>query len=240
MANDVTKIDDLPIPTFPTSPEILERNRIIACSMDSRAYADIYRFLRAQILLRLNGSTLAVSSCHPNEGKSAIAANLAVSMAMNINHSVALVDLDLRKPGVHKLFGIEPSVGLSDYFAGDVALSECFVQLEKERLFVLPNQTARYFSFESILVEKILELTDELKKSFSYVIYDLPPLLLVDDCLVFMKHVDGCLFVVREGGPRKSDVERALRLLKGHNLVGTVLNDSKSEMNNPEYNYYYG
>ena len=239
MTTDATKIDELPVPNFRTSPEVLAQNRIIAGSMDNHAHADIYRFLRAQVLLRLNGSTLAVSSCHPNEGKSAVAANLAVSIAMNINHSVALVDLDLRKPGVHKLFGIEPTVGLSDYFAGDVALSECFVQLERERLFLLPNQTARYYSFESLLVEKILELTDELKKLFSYVIYDLPPLLLVDDCLVFMKHVDACLFVVREGGPQRSDVERAVRLLKGHNLVGTVLNDSRSEMKNPDY-YNYG
>ena len=238
MVTDATKIDDLPIPTFRTSPELLAQNRIIASSMDCRAHADIYRILRAQILLRLNGSTLAVSSCHPNEGKSAIAANLAVSMAMNINHSVVLVDLDLRKPNVHELFGIQPNVGLSDYFAGDAALSECFVQLENERLFLLPNHKARYFSFESLLVEKIVELTEELKKFFSFVIYDLPPLLLVDDSLVFMRHVDGCLFVVREGGPQKSDLEQAKRLLNGHNVVGTVLNDSRSEMKNPEYYYY--
>lgn len=238
MATDLKQMDNRPIPTFPTSPDVLARNRIVAGSIESRNHADIYRFLRAQILLRLNGSTLAVSSCQPNEGKSAIAANLAVSMAMNINHSVALVDLDLRRPGVHQLFGIEPSVGLSDYFAGDVALSECFVQLESERLFLLPNQTARYSSFENLQAEKIVELTEELKRTFSFVIYDLPPLLLVDDSLVFMNHVDGCLFVVREGGPQQSDVKRAMRLLEGHNLVGTVLNDSRSEMNNPDYYGY--
>ena len=216
------------------------RERRLIIGPDGDALADIFRILRTQVLQRLvasNYTTLAVISPNPGEGKSLIAANLALGITRYKNHTVLLVDLDLRRPNVHRMFGLRPEVGLTDFFLNDVPLARCLINPRIERLVVLPAGSPLASSSETLSSPKMVHLADELKSRYPdrIVIYDLPPLLTTDDALVFLRHVDCCLLVVEEGSTRVGDIERALELLEGRDLIGTVLNKSSEK----SQSYYY-
>lgn len=216
-------------------PGELRENRVVAGFIDAAA-ADLYRMLRTQVLQRLTQhklSTLAVCSAKDGEGKTLVATNLAVSLALDVNQTVLLVDLDFRKPGIHERFGIQPDLGLNDYLLGDAELAACLFNPGIERLVILPTCAPIAGSSETLSSPKMAGLAHELKHRYPdrIVIYDLPPLLMTDDCLVFLRHVDACLLVIEDGATRKVDIERSVDHLSHFNLIGTVLNKSpKTEL----------
>jgi capsular exopolysaccharide synthesis family protein len=213
------------------STDQLHSNRLVAGMMLDNL-ADTYRLLRAQVLKRLQadgGSTVAVCSANTGEGKTLTAANLAISMAMDPNHTVLLVDLDLRRPRIQQYFGIgKIAAGLCDYLEGNAELSDALINPGIDGLVLLPVRRALVNSSELLSSPRMLHLLSELKGRYSdrVVIYDLPPLLATDDSLVVLPHIDASLLVVREGGTRAGEIQRSMRLLDNHNLLGTVLNGS--------------
>jgi len=217
---------------IPVSESTLRDHRVIAgLSQDPRA--DLFRMLRAQVMQRLEAhglSTLGVCSPNPEEGKTLIAANLAVSMAMDANHTVLLVDLDLRQPKLAATFGLSEDQGMSDYLFDGVPLSECLVNPGIDRLVLLPAGRALNNSSEALTSPQMVNLAKELKARYPdrFVIYDLPPLLSCDDALVFLPRLDAALLVVCEGLTRGGDVRRAIELLGERKLLGTVLNRSSA------------
>ena len=223
-----------------TTPEILRDNRIVA-GLPNEAAADIFRMLRTKVMLSLASqghSTLAVCSALPGEGKTLVAVNLAVGLAMDVNYTVLLVDLDFRNPGVHGYFGIEPEFGLTDYLLGEASLADCLINPGYERLVLLPSGAPLDHSSEILSSPRMAELAQELRDRYPdrIMIYDVAPLLVADDYLAFMHHVDACLMVVAEGATKVADIERAMDLLKDSNVIGTVLN--KSSQRNL-HTYYY-
>ncbi len=92
--------------------------------------ADVYRLLRSQVLQRMkkhNLTMLAVTSARSGEGATTTAANLAISIALDVNQTVLLVDLNLRQPSLQKKFGLEPTIGIDDYLRGECSLKDCLV-----------------------------------------------------------------------------------------------------------------
>ncbi|MEM7172635.1 MAG: CpsD/CapB family tyrosine-protein kinase [Pseudomonadota bacterium] len=230
--NEKTKIQAV-------SPERLRENRVVA-GLARDAEADIFRMLRAQVLKRLTavgGRTLGVTSASPQEGKSLTAANLAVSLAMDVNHTVLLVDLDLRHPGIAKYFDLQKNLGLSDYLFGKATLSDCLVNPGVERLVVLPAGRALHNSSEILSSPDMIALINELKARYPdrLVLFDLPPMLSSDDTMVVMPHIESVLLVVQEGRSSADDVRRTLKSLSGYNILGTVLNQSSEEKYHPYY-----
>lgn len=222
-----------------TESHLLRENRVIAGTPQEHL-ADAFRILRTQVLQRMSAhhhTTLAVTSPNPEEGKSLTAVNLAISLAMDVNHTALLVDLDLRRPSIHDFFGIRPDVSLTDYLAGEAALADCLVNPGIERLVVLPANRRVGNSSELLSSPEMVALARELKTRYPdrLVIYDLPPLLVTDDSLVFLQYADACLLVVEENATSKDDVAKSLELLSGCNLIGTVLNKSHTY----EKGYYY-
>jgi len=222
-----------------TESHVLRENRVIAGAPQEHL-ADAFRILRTQILQRMsarNHTTLAITSPNPEEGKSLTAVNLAMSLAMDVNHTVLLVDLDLRRPSIHDFFGINPEVSLTEYLQGDVPLSECLVNPGTERLVVLPAVRRVGNSSELLSSPEMVALARELKTRYPdrLVVYDLPPLLATDDSLVFLQYVDACLLVVEENSTSKDDIKKSVELLSSCNLIGTVLNKSHTY----EKSYYY-
>ncbi|MCG8542749.1 MAG: CpsD/CapB family tyrosine-protein kinase [Alphaproteobacteria bacterium] len=217
----------------PVSPDQLRESRIFA-GMDNEPLADIYRILRTQVLSRLAGeglTTLAVCSANAGDGKTVIAANLAVSIAMDVNQTVLLVDLDLRRPHLAAAFGLEPEFGIDDYLRGEVDLPGCLINPGIDRLVLLPARAPMDKTSEVLASPKMISLAHELKNRYPdrLVIYDVPPVLATDDCLAFMPCIDAAMFVVAEGETPRTDIERALYLLRDCPLVGTVLNKSSQE-----------
>ena len=124
--------------------EIFLDGRIVA-GLSQHELADTFRILRAQVLQRLTlggYSTLAITSANRGDGKSLTSANLAISLAMHVDRTVLLVDLDLRRPSLHKYFGVEPEAGLTDYLLNDAPLKSCLINPGIERLVLLPVRTA--------------------------------------------------------------------------------------------------
>jgi protein-tyrosine kinase len=217
------------------------RNKRVITGDTHDIVADQYKVLRTHILQRLkaNGwSSLAITSPHEGCGKTLTSVNLAISLAREVNHSVLLVDLDLRRPNIHKYFYEEERPGLSDYLVENVNLSEILFNPDMERLVVLPGNKPFANSSELLSSPKMLLLVDELKNRYPnrIVIYDVPPLLSCDDTIVFSPYVDAIMFVVEDGKTRKEELKRAYELMKNCNVIGAILN--KSKHNAPDLRYY--
>ena len=213
-------------------PETLRRNRVLAAH-DAPAVRQAYKMLRTQVVqsLRAKGwSSLVVTSPGVGEGKSLTAVNLAIALAREVNHTVLLVDLDLRRPAIARHFGYEPIFGLRDYLLDDVPLSEVLFNPDIERLVVLPGGKPLDDSSELLTAPKMVQLAQELKTRYDgrIVIYDMPPLLLADDVLAFAPNVNAVLLVIEEGKTRKEELTRAIEILREIPVIGTVLNKAEN------------
>lgn len=210
-------------------PELV-RNRIVARRQKEPA-ADTFRILRTkvmQLMARNNLRSIAVTSPRYGDGKSTIAINLALSLALDVKQTVCLVDLDFRQPSVHRYLGIEPQLGLCDYLLHDTPIAQCLVRPSHERMVVLPTKSRLENSSETLGTPKMAALAQELKSRYPdrIIIYDMPPLLAQDDAIGFLPHVDGVLLVVREGATKIEEVRQAMHLLSNTTVVGTVLNNA--------------
>jgi protein-tyrosine kinase len=208
----------------------LERNRIVA-RHGKATEADTFRILRTkvmQLMTRNNLRSIAVTSPRYGDGKSTIAINLAMSIALDVKQTVCLVDLDFRSPSVHRYLGINPEMGLCDYLLHDAPIADCLVRPSHERLVVLPTRRRLDNSSETLGAPKMAALAQELKSRYPdrIIIYDMPPLLAQDDAIGFLPHVDGVLLVVREGATKTDEVRQAMHVLSNTTVVGTVLNNA--------------
>jgi Mrp family chromosome partitioning ATPase len=170
--------------------------------------------------------TLAITSPNYGDGKTTIAINLAISIALDFKQTVLLADLDLRKPSIHKYLGLEPRAGLTDYLAGHAAIPDCLIRLPFERLTTLPAGQILDHSSETLGSPQMASLANELKTRYPdrLVIYDMPPLLAQDDPLAFLPHVDCVLLVVQDGVTTTDDIKRSLDILSNAKVIGTILN----------------
>lgn len=211
--------------------EILKENRVIAgFRHDERV--EVYRQLRSLVLntMRKNDwHTLAITSPGENAGKTLTAANLAISLAQDVNQTVMVVDLDLRKPSLHKTFNIERKKGLIDCLNGEASLEDVLINPGYPRLVLLPGNALGVHSSELLTSPKMLELLKDITTHYEsrIVVFDLPPLLRNDDALVFTPLVEATLLVVEDGVSTADDVRHSLRLLEGSNLIGTILNKAR-------------
>lgn len=208
----------------------LDNNRIVAHRVRSKE-ADTFRILRTQVLQAMTQGgmkTLGITSPNYGDGKTTIAINLALSIALDLKQTVLLVDLDLRKPNVMEYLGLAAPIGITDYFLNNTTIADCMVRPSFDRLSLLPAGHVMEHSSEVLGSPKIAALAEELRTRYPdrIIIYDLPPLLAQDDPLVFLPHVDGVLLVVNEGLTRTSDLKASLRALNNAVVIGTVLNHS--------------
>jgi len=217
------------------SPQnVLSENRLIAGNRsDPRATS--FRMLRTQVLhaMRENDWTsLAITGPTSGIGKSLVATNLAISISREVNQTVLLVDVDLRRPTIHKYFGFEPDYGLLDYLKGEADLKDLFINPVFKRLVLLPGRGTSSESSELLSSPRMSNLVKDLKTKYQsrIIIFDLPPLLNIDDAMVFLPNVDATLLVVENGRNTQSEVQDSMRLLEGTNLIGTVLNKADEEI----------
>ncbi|MEM7564666.1 MAG: CpsD/CapB family tyrosine-protein kinase [Pseudomonadota bacterium] len=215
----------------------LERHRILVQPQEKGA--DAYNLLRTQVLqkMRVNHwQTLAITSPNEGAGKTVTAINLAISLAREVNQTVLLVDLDLRKPSVAKCLYSDQVAGIGEYLMDDVPLQELLINPNDiDRLVILPGSTPFLSSSEMLSSPKMVALAEELKSRYPsrLVLFDMPPVLACDDVLAFAPHFDAALLVIEESVTHKDDIERAIELLDPSNLLGTVLN--KSSIGNKPY-----
>ncbi len=211
-----------------TSLAQLAENRIISCDYTNQD-ASSFRMLRTQVLTRMRANqwqTLAITSARDGEGKSLVAANLAVAMAMEPNQTVLLVDMDLRKPSIADYFSLSVGMGLKDYMQGDIKLAEILIHPGFKRLVILPGKGRTDNSAELLSSPKMAQLVAELKARYSarIILFDLPPVLQTDDLKLTSGYFDGILFVLEDGKNSAADINRAMQLLNPEKIIGSVLN----------------
>lgn len=210
---------------------LLKENRLISVQQPGK-WLESFRMLRTRCLHTMdamNWRTLGVTSCGHGTGNSLIAANLAISIAMELNRTALLVDTNFQHPGIHRLFGLHVETGLSDYLLHDAPLHGMMVNPGIDRLVILPaGKHAVPNSTEMLHSPKMLRLVTELKDRYPdrVVIFDLPPLIEQDDALGFAPHVDSLLLVIDEGETRIPNLQQAALLLKDKQVLGTVFNKS--------------
>jgi len=222
-----------------SSNEKLEKKRVIA-GMYNNAQSAVFRMLRTQILTKMranNWQTLAITSPTSGEGKSLVASNLALAIAMEQNQTVMLVDMDLRKPTLSEDFSLNAELGLKDYLEQDISLDKLLINPGVKRMVILPGKGRAEDSAELLSSPKMAHLIDDLKVQYDsrIIISDMPPILQTDDALLSMKYFDCTLLVLEDGKNKEADITRSLQLLEGTNLIGSVLNKSD---NPPTYQSY--
>lgn len=207
--------------------EHLRRERVVAATVDDKR-AESYRQLRTQILRKFrenNWRTLAITSPNSQAGKSLTALNLAISLSLEVNQTVLLVDLDLRNSSLLRKLGIQAEYGLIDVLENRCELNQALVNPGFERLVVLPNGATNHRS-ELLSSPQMGKLLSDIVNRYQdrIIIFDLPALLDDDDALVFAPYADALLLVVEDGVSKRSEIERCKQLLEGTQLLGTVLN----------------
>jgi protein-tyrosine kinase len=215
-------------------PGWLRQNRVILGD-SSDEYARAYKVLRTQVSQRMRSQgwrTLAVTSPGQGDGKTLTAINLAISLALEANQTVLLVDADIRHPSVHTYFGFEAQQGLRDHLQEGTPIEQLLVHPEIRRLVILPGGAPQENSSELLSSPMMLRFVQEVKRRYPsrLVIFDLPPVLTADDVLAFAPYLDASLLVIEDGKTLRDDATRAAELLQSanQNLIGTVLNKAVS------------
>ena len=213
----------------PVSADHLETQRIVPPGTRGPASAG-FRMLRTQVLQRMAAHrwrTLAIFSPAAGEGRTTTAVNLAMHIANDQDHTVLLVDLDLRRPAVAATLGFTPERGVDDFLAGEAEIRDCLYHPDGcDRLVVMPARQPVGHSSEVVAGQRCGDLVGELRARYEerIVIFDLPPVLSADDALAFSRHVECGLMVAVEGRTRRDDLSRAIELLHETPIVGTMLN----------------
>ena len=207
------------------------RERRIVSAYERCLFTDACKILSTQVSQRLRQNrwnTLAVTSPREGAGKTLVAINLAVSLAMEFHQTAMLVDADLSHPRVRHAYGLPRGPGLSDYLLTDVPVEQVLVNPGIPGLVIFPGGAPLSNSSEMLGSQKMRRLVRELKERYSsrIVVFDVAPLLTSPDVLAFAPYVDAALMVVEDGKTPREEVSRAAELLGSTPLLGTVLNKS--------------
>ena len=204
--------------------------------------AEQFRMLRTRIQTAGPGMIM-ITSALGSEGKTLCAANLAQSLAMNLDSEVLLVDADLRHPSAAQVFHVSNQPGLVDCLVGDASWLACIRSTQHERLRLIPAGTISSISTELLASERMEMLVAELKAQFPkhYVVFDAPPLLLTADPLVLAQHMDRILLVVRADVTPRDAVLKAIEMLGSERFFGVVFNGATEQLSHYyQHRYYYG
>jgi capsular exopolysaccharide synthesis family protein len=212
-------------------------------SVDAEAYRTLrtaFEFVTDRSDESTTGVVVLVSSPRPGEGKSSVAANLAAASAM-AGRRVVLVDADLRKPQVHRLFRLPNAVGLSSLLSGEITMADAVQHLDAMRnLLVLPAGPPPPDPAELLTDRRLAANLDLLRSRADLVVVDAPPVLAVTDPTLIVQHCDGVLMVATAGLSAKREWVEALARLAVVDaaVIGTVLLEPDDRIRAvPTYHY---
>ncbi|HSA95827.1 MAG TPA: polysaccharide biosynthesis tyrosine autokinase [Acidobacteriota bacterium] len=207
--------------------------------------AEDYRTVRTSILFSHADSapkTIAFTSTLPQEGKTATVSNLAVSFAQ-LEGRVLLVDADLRKPRLSKIFNLRNASGLSSYLAGKGSFDEVVQKTSIENIWTVPSGPHPPNPAELLNSKRMKDLLAEAKERFNVVLLDTPPVLAVIDPVIVASLADSTVFVVRAGKTTRRPLLRAIEEVRKSkaDIIGVVFNEvriGRRGIGTPFYHYY--
>ncbi len=186
--------------------------------------------------------TLLVTSSVLSEGKSIIAALLAITAARHKKRKTLLIDFDLRRPMVHKLYGLPLEKGVADILLDGLSARSVIKNTSIERLDAITAGRVLSNASEVIDGAAVHRIMEEMKFYYELILVDSPPLVPVMDPLILLDELDGAIMVIKAGATQKSVVSRACNLLatvRKDKFVGVVVNNlNRSLPYYYDYNYY--
>ncbi|WP_417388905.1 polysaccharide biosynthesis tyrosine autokinase [Gimesia sp.] len=212
--------------------------------------AEAFRSLRTSLLLKTDRSgakVLQMTSAEPGDGKTTSISNLALAIAQT-GRKVLIIDADLRRPTIHKLFGLANSVGLGDVLTGEIDAQTAIRETRVSHLSILTAGMLPENPSEMLMSRAFSELVNQLRKEYDYVLIDTPPLVVVSDPSVIASIVDGVLLVVRIDKNRRGVIRKVQQIIQtnGIKVAGILANSVKSGKpgdydygSGPGYSDYY-
>ncbi len=173
------------------------------------------------------------------EGKSTVVANTAVALALS-GRKVVVVDLDFRRPKVHRIFSVQNVQGIAEYMLGECEASDIIKKTEYGVDVVNRGKSTQNASI-IFTSDKFKELIEMLKKEYDLILFDCPPILLVSDYIHYSKLSDVVVFVACMGFTRRSQLKEAIELMKKYNdnFLGTVVTYRNNGKFSSRYGGYY-
>ena len=188
-----------------------------------------------------NANMIMVTSALPGEGKTFTSINLAMSIAMEMDKTVLLIDADVAKPDVTARLGVEAERGLIDILLDDgLTLPEVLLRTDIPKLTLLPSGRRHVHATELLASERMRELTLELSNRYSdrVVIFDSPPLLITNEARVLANLMGQVVLVAEASRTQQHVVKEAVDMLEGNEIVGIVMNKGTQRKDGEGYGGY--
>ncbi len=221
-----------------------ERSKPIADPKKTKSFqiVESYKILRTNLLFSLataEHKVVVVSSAEPHAGKSTTSANLSVVMAQT-GSKILLIDADMRNPSVDRVFRISRKEGLSKILSGMSTADEAILKDVAPHLDVIPAGPIPPNPQELLCSDNMYRLIEQMEERYDYIFIDTPPVNVVADALLPMRHAAGMLLVVRERLTTREDVSAlidSVRQIDGH-ILGAVLTDMTPRKGSRGDRYY--
>lgn len=189
-----------------------------------------------------DGNLIMITSALPGEGKTFTAANLAMSIAMELDNTVMLVDADVARPNLLKMLGLPPARGLLDVLVDEsIDLPDVLLRTNVEKLTILPSGTPHPRATELLASDAMVRLLEDMASRYSdrIIIFDSPPLLVTTEARTLASHMGQVVIVVKAEGTAHADVKHALATIEACPVKLMLLNQAKT-LAHDGYGYGYG
>jgi protein-tyrosine kinase len=232
--------------------EMLEKKGFVSTNSQRQLINEEFRAIKRKLLDNAfgplskslkNSNIIMVTSSRPGEGKTFTAINLALSIALEKDKTVLLVDADVLRPNVMKTLELERKQGLMEYLLGENQdISEVMYKTNLDNLRIIPAGQSHHLSSELLASERMFEAVEEFANRYTdrVVIVDTPPLLGINETAILANLAGQALVVTEESKTKLVDIEEAVKQLNPEMAIGFVVN--KSEKVNTKglgYGYYY-
>ena len=226
--DDLKDITSLPIIGVIGKSKEAESEYMVVDKFPQSQIAEAFRVIRTNLSYfapKVKSKVLLVTSSVASEGKTFCAVNIATTLA-KAKKKVILVDLDLHKPKQANAFNLQNDVGVTSYVVGKASLNQIIKDTPTENLQVILTGPRTPNASELIVDPMMEQLIEELKLHYEYVIIDTPPVGLLSDALVFMKHADLNMFVLKAGYSKKDFVDIAHQIVEKNEIkhISFILN----------------
>ncbi len=225
---------------LPVLPILLASQSRLVCVTDKEdPTAEAIRLLgvRLRDLRRIRPlKKLLITSSIPQEGKSTISANLACALALSSDEKVLLVEGDLRRPSLPRIFGLGATSGIEKCVKDEGRSLTGIYRLENAGIWILPAGEIFGNPLELLQSQQLQSVMERLATYFDWIIIDSPPVLPLADTSIWMRMADGVLLVTRQGTTQKRQLQKGLEALDQKKLLGAVMNGAVAST----YSGYYG
>lgn len=228
---------------FVPNSKLLERNRIMVG--DTSHHAAPYDILRTKLLQQMrkhNWRRVAITSHGPSNGKSMTTMNLAFSLAKQPDLRTMVIELDMRRPSISKILGVQEGLQFSQVLVGRDQIENHMLRYG-DNLAITMNHSGIRNSAEILQGVTAARILDDIEDRYKpdIIIFDTPPLMVSDDTLAFLDQVDCALFVAEAEKTTPDNIDKAERELASRtNVLGVILNKCRYMGHSENYGYYYG